>query len=107
MQELRDEVTQYQRTVEALVGRSRDVVPFPARGDRLPGPRDVQAVCSYTHPNVSTHRHAHTHTHYTTHTHTHTHNTQHTHQAHTHNTHNTHTRHTHAHTHTHTHTTQP
>ena len=103
LQEEKEQLIEYRRSVASLVGRAKAVVQLRPRSTDTPlgAATPIRAICDYRQIEVRTHTHTHTHTHTITHTISHT--TTHTHQ-HTRRHHHTHTPHTHTPTHTITYT---
>ena len=55
MQELRDELSNYEDEVQRLIEAAGEIVPLRARSERLRQPIDAVAICLYQSHDVSTH----------------------------------------------------
>lgn len=53
MQELRDELSQYEDEVQRLIEAAGEIVPLRARRERMRQPIDAVAICNYQNQDVS------------------------------------------------------
>lgn len=53
MQDIREDLSHYSNVVEALLERSRDVVPLKQRRQAVRQPISVTSICNYKHVEVS------------------------------------------------------
>ena len=53
MQELRDELSNYEDEVQRLIEAAGEIVPLRARREKLRQPIDAVAICAYQSQNVS------------------------------------------------------
>lgn len=53
MQEIREELSRFQTTVEELIGRAKTIVPLKQRRQTLRQPTQVTAICNYKKTDVS------------------------------------------------------
>jgi hypothetical protein len=53
MQELRDELSNYEDEVQRLIEAAGEIVPLRARSERLRQPIDAVAICAYQSHDVS------------------------------------------------------